>query len=72
MTLSRWPVRSTVVANLTTGSAFKGVLWKKTGPLLIMRDVSYLQVGHDPVPMDGEIVVEREKVEYLQTLTRVV
>lgn len=72
MTFSRWPLKSTVVVNLVTGSAFKGILWKKTGPLLILKDVYGLSAGNEPQPMSGELMVERDRVEYIQTLTQVV
>lgn len=72
MTLSRWPVKTTVIVNLITGTAFKGVLWKKTGPLLILKDVYGLTAGQEPQPLSGELMVERDRVEYIQTLTQVV
>lgn len=71
MSLSRWPVKSSVIVSLTTGSAFKGVLWKKSGPLLTLKDVFVLEPGQEPQARAGEVLIERDKVEFIQTLTQV-
>ncbi|MEU5036566.1 hypothetical protein AB0G48_20805 [Streptomyces rubiginosohelvolus] len=48
--------------------AFSGVLWAKRGPLLVLRDVELLEAGRQPQPVDGEVVVERARVEFMQVL----
>jgi hypothetical protein len=64
----RTVTRRRVIVNLVSGTAFSGVLWAKRGPLLVMRDVAHLEAARDPIPMDGEVVVERTRVEYIQVL----
>ncbi|GGU52556.1 hypothetical protein [Streptomyces lavendofoliae] len=64
----RTAVRKRVVVNLAD-KAFSGILWAKRGPLLVLRDVELLEAGRAPQPMDGEVVVERAKVEFTQVLT---
>lgn len=61
----RTAVRKRVVVNLTD-KAFAGVLWAKRGPLLVLRDAVLMQHGAADTPMDGEVVVERSKVEFIQ------
>lgn len=56
-----------VVVNLPD-KAFRAVLWAKRGPLLVLRDVELLEAGRDPHPVDGEVVVERSRVEFIQVL----
>lgn len=68
MALSRWPVRRTVVVNLVTGSALQGVLWRKSGPLLVLREAAYLQAGQEPQAGMGEVIIERDKVEFIQAV----
>ncbi|MFJ9113010.1 hypothetical protein [Streptomyces sp. NPDC102283] len=63
----RTAVRRRVVVNLTD-KAFDAVLWAKRGPLLVLRDVELLEAGRQPQPVDGEVVVERSKVEFIQVL----
>jgi hypothetical protein len=64
----RTAIRKRVVVNLAD-KAFSGILWAKRGPLLVLRDVELLEAGRAPQPMDGEVVVERAKVEFTQVLT---
>lgn len=61
----RTAVRRRVVVNLAD-KAFAGVLWAKRGPLLVLRDAVLMQHGAPDMPMDGEVVVERQRVEFIQ------
>ncbi|CAM5710013.1 hypothetical protein [Streptomyces coeruleorubidus] len=63
----RTAVRKRVVVNLAD-KAFSGILWAKRGPLLVLRDVELLEAGRSPQPVDGEVVIERAKVEFTQVL----
>ena len=63
----RTAVRRRVVVNLAD-KAFSGVLWAKRGPLLVLRDVVLMQHGASDTPMDGEVVVERARVEFIQVM----
>lgn len=63
----RTAVRRRVVVNLED-KAFAGVLWAKRGPLLVLRDVTLMQHGAAETPMDGEVVVERARVEFIQVM----
>jgi hypothetical protein len=68
----RTVVSRRVIVNLTTGTAFSAILWAKRGPLLVLRDAQLLEAGRQPVNLDGEVVVERSRVEYIQALPEVV
>lgn len=61
----RTVVRKRVVVNLPD-KAFAGVLWAKRGPLLVLRDAVLMQHGAADTPLDGEIVIERARVEFIQ------
>jgi hypothetical protein len=61
----RTALRKRVVVNLPD-KAFAGVLWAKRGPLLVLRDATLMQHGAADTPLDGEIVVERVRVEFIQ------
>ena len=63
----RTAVRKRVVVNLAD-KAFSGILWAQRGPLLVLRDVELLEVGREAQRVDGEVVVERAKVEFTQVL----
>lgn len=64
----RTAIRRRVVVNLAD-KAFSGILWAKRGPLLVLRDVKLLEAGREPQPVDGEVIVERARVEFMQVLT---
>jgi hypothetical protein len=55
------------VVNLAD-KAFSGVLWARRGPLLLLRDAALLEAGREPQAVDGEIVIERGRVEFVQVL----
>lgn len=63
----RTAVRRRVIVNLAD-KAFNGVLWARRGPLLVLRDVELLEAGRQPQTVDGEIVIERTRVEFIQVL----
>ena len=58
-------VRHRVVVN-TPERAFNGIMWAQRGPLLVLRDVEMHEPGAQPQQLDGEVVVERSRVEFIQ------
>jgi hypothetical protein len=56
-----------VVVNLAD-KAFAGILWDKRGPLLVLKDAVLMQHGAADTPMDGEVIVERSRVDFIQVL----
>lgn len=60
-------VRDVVVVTLKNGSAFRGVLHDADGRSFVLRDAEVVgdSTGR-PVPVDGELVVARDLVEYFQ------
>lgn len=63
----RTAVRKRVVVNLAD-RAFRGILWAQRGPLLVLRDAELLEAGRPAQTVDGEVVVERSRVEFTQVL----
>lgn len=59
-------VRRRVIVNLINGTSIDGVLLKQDGPLLVIANASYLEPGAEPTPLDGEVVIERERVLFIQ------
>lgn len=56
------------VVNLKTGRAIDGVLVRRSGDLLFMREAVALEPGSAPVTLDGEAVVARGDVDFIQAL----
>lgn len=59
-------VRRRGIANLKSGRTFRGILWKQSGPLVVMRQAEMLEAGREPIPVDGEVVIERSEIEFIQ------
>lgn len=64
----RTATRRRVIVNLKTEKAFAGVLWAKRGPLLVLKDADLIEPQQAPVKIDGEILVERSNVDFVQVL----
>lgn len=55
-----------VLVALTDGSAIEGVLRKRTGDVLVMSNVQLLEQGEHPTPVDGDVLVEVDRVRFVQ------
>ena len=64
----RYPVYQTCIVNTRTDRAFRGVLWQKRARYLVLRNVELLKVGGETAPVDGEVVIERDNVDFIQVL----
>jgi hypothetical protein len=74
VTLWYWPppaLLRTVILNLVTppDEAIKGVLWESRGPWLRVRQATALKEGQPPTEIDGEVLIERRNVSFIQVLT---
>lgn len=58
--------RRTVIVNLLDGNAIQGVLFRQDGPLLVLKNAAYLERGAEPMPLDGDTIIERDKVLFIQ------
>jgi hypothetical protein len=47
-------------------SALRGVLWQSRGPWLVLKDVTALKVNEPPTLVDGDVVIHRSNVAFLQ------
>ncbi|MCK1813263.1 hypothetical protein MTQ13_03075 [Streptomyces sp. XM4011] len=65
---ARVVVRRRVIVNLTDGSAVDGVLLRRHRTLLVLADATLLTPDTEPTRMDGELVVERSRVLYVQAV----
>jgi len=55
-----------VVVNLVDGSSIEGVLYRDPGNLLVLKNATYLEPGAEPLELDGDTVIDREKVLFVQ------
>lgn len=57
-----------VIVNLTTGRAFRGVLLQTNKELLILANAELIEAGEQPIPVSGNVVIERSRVEFVQVV----
>lgn len=57
-----------LLVNLVGGTAIEGVLTRVDGPLLVLRDVRLHERGTEPVSVDGAVVIDRERVDFIQVV----
>lgn len=66
---ARLALRSRVLVNLLSGQAVTGVLWRRRGRHLVLRDAELMEPGNSrPTPIDGEAIVDRDQVLLVQKL----
>lgn len=57
-----------VIVNLKSDKAFRGVLWRRTGEYLVLRDAELLKPRGEVARVDGEVMVYRADVEFIQVV----
>lgn len=62
-------VRRSVLVTLKTGEGFQGVLFDADSEAFVLRNCGLVEAGGSdrvPVPVDGELLIQRRDVAYLQ------
>jgi hypothetical protein len=67
---NRLALRKRVLVNLLDGKAMDGVLYARRGRLLVLRNVTVMEAGSPPVNVDGEVVLDRNRVDFIQVAYR--
>jgi hypothetical protein len=57
-----------VVVNLKSGRAVDGLLVKRSGDLLFLREATALEPGAEPARLDGSAVIARADIDFIQAL----
>ena len=63
---ARIGARRRVLVQMHSGRAFTGLQWRRRGRLLVLRNVEMLEPNNQPATLDGEVVLDRGEVEYVQ------
>lgn len=66
----RQHLRKAVLCSLKSGTAIRGIAFAADADCVVLRDCVIVEEGGDrvPIPVDGEIVVLRPDIAYLQFL----
>jgi hypothetical protein len=64
----RLVVRRRVLVQLDTGRAVVGTLWTTKAGRIVIKGAELFEPGTEPTKMDGDVVIERARVEYVQAV----
>lgn len=64
----RLVVRRRVLVQLDTGRAVVGTLWTTKANRIVIKNAELFEPGTEPTKMDGDVVIERARVEYVQAV----
>lgn len=63
-----YPEKRVVIVNTRTDRAFRGVLWRRRWGYLVLRNAELLKGRGETVPVDGEVVIARDNVDFIQVI----
>lgn len=65
-----YPTLKTSIVNLVSGTAFKGVIWRRRGPWLVLRQAELLSDRGNPASgkVDGEVLVALADIDFIQVV----
>lgn len=66
-----YPVLRTAIVNLKTGTAFRGIVWRRRGGYIVLRKAELIAeegATSQPRPVDGEVMIERANVDFIQVV----
>ena len=66
--LDRYPQVREVIVTTKTDKSFRGVLWERRRGYIVLRKASLLQARADAIKMDGEVMIERDNVDFIQVI----
>lgn len=61
-------LRKRGIVALKSGTSLRGVLWAQRGRYLLMRNAELLKAANEIMPLDGEIVVDKSNIAFVQLL----
>jgi len=59
-----------VIVNTKTERAFRGVLWRRRGGVLVLKQAEMLEGGGQVTPLEGELVLFEDNVDFVQAVGR--
>ncbi|EAS0269371.1 hypothetical protein E7939_22010 [Salmonella enterica] len=66
MDILGYVVHQRVVINLKSGTAVIGVVTARKRTFCVVRDAQVVEPGSNPVRADGEVLVDRAEIDYIQ------
>lgn len=67
MNLRPYPTLHQVLVTTKTDRTFRGILWRRRGGYLVLRQAALLLKGAKTL-LDGELVIPMENVDFMQVV----
>ena len=68
--IQSYPFLRSVIVNTKTKLAFRGVLWSQKGGYLVLRNAELLKGKGEATTIDGEVLIDRANVDFMQVIAR--
>ena len=56
-----------VIVHTQSGRSFRGVLWRRYGPWIVLRQASLI-TGNDTADLEGDVWVDRRNLDFMQVV----
>ena len=64
----KFTLSKTVIVNLKTNKAFKGVLVEEKTNLVILKNVELIEQGTESVNVAGSVLIEKQNIDFIQII----
>jgi small nuclear ribonucleoprotein (snRNP)-like protein len=64
----KFTLSKTVIVNLKTDKAFKGVLVEEKTNLVILKNVELIEQGTESVNVAGSVLIEKQNIDFIQII----
>lgn len=64
----KFTLSKTVIVNLKTDKAFKGVLVEEKANLVILKNVELIEQGTESVNVAGSVLIEKQNIDFIQII----
>ena len=69
MIFDTYPTCHKAIVNLKSSTTLRGVIWRRRGGYLVLRQAELLCPREAPMAMDGEVLVFRADVDFIQVVS---
>lgn len=64
----KFTTSKTVIVNLKTNKAFKGVLVEEKANIIILKNVELIEEGTESVNVAGSVLIEKHNIDFIQII----
>jgi len=65
---AQYPALKTVIVNLKSGTVFRGVVYRRVGGFMVLKNAEMLREKSAATPLDGEVLVQMVDIDFIQVI----